>query len=89
MSGGVIQPFSPEDGRDWDCQCARCGSSATLEECDFCCGNGECEMCHGAGHWWACLSSSEYCIGNPLPGREQTTRGIEWFVVANKGRAGR
>ena len=33
----VIQPFPPRDGGEWECQCARCGSSADWREC------GECE----------------------------------------------
>ena len=26
----------PNDGRNWDCQCARCGSSMTHIECESC-----------------------------------------------------
>ena len=28
------------DGRMWETQCARCGSSACWEECEYCCGEG-------------------------------------------------
>ena len=30
----------PNDGRDYDCQCARCGSSMTRVECESCGGEG-------------------------------------------------
>lgn len=30
----VIQPAPPRDGNDWDCQCARCGSSCDYERCE-------------------------------------------------------
>lgn len=30
----------PHDGRDWDCQCARCGSSLAWEPCSSCGGEG-------------------------------------------------
>ena len=29
------------DGQDWECQCARCGSSVTEEVCSWCGGDGE------------------------------------------------
>lgn len=38
---GVIARHAPSDGREWDCQCARCGSSLTFVECDSCGGAGE------------------------------------------------
>src|SRR5215471_17902118 len=31
-----------------------------------------CGLCAGAGGWWQCLSSVEYCKANPLPGREHS-----------------
>jgi hypothetical protein len=85
-----------------DCQCARCGSSASSEECldcggdgvdghdcgdDCCCclhpeDNMECQYCRGQGVYHVCLSSSEFCQANPLPGRENVERGaIEWFTT--------
>lgn len=32
----VIAEFPPNDGREWDCQCARCGSSAMHVDCWNC-----------------------------------------------------
>lgn len=37
----VIAPRPPADGRDWDCMCARCGSSMTHVDCDECGGDGD------------------------------------------------
>lgn len=36
----IIARWPPSDGRDWDSQCARCGSSTMLVECEACDGNG-------------------------------------------------
>ena len=36
----VIGPNPPNDGNEWDCQCARCGSSMFFEECPNCGGEG-------------------------------------------------
>jgi len=36
----VIAPTPPNDGREWDCMCARCGSSVTHVDCDQCGGDG-------------------------------------------------
>lgn len=30
----------PNDGREYDCQCARCGSSMEWDECEMCGGEG-------------------------------------------------
>lgn len=35
-----IGPHPPHDGRDWDCMCARCGSSVERVECHDCGGDG-------------------------------------------------
>lgn len=86
----------PRDGREWDCQCARCGTSMQFLDCDNCDGEGwiddddwqaddgdgwECEWCRGAGGHWACLSSPEWCEAHPQDGRADVKRGaIEWFT---------
>jgi hypothetical protein len=36
----VIAALPPSDGRDWDNQCARCGSSVASHECWSCGGEG-------------------------------------------------
>jgi hypothetical protein len=36
----IIQDFPPADGREYDCQCARCGSSADYQQCEQCAGDG-------------------------------------------------
>lgn len=40
MTDTVIADLPPEDGREWDCQCARCGSSCSREVCETCGGSG-------------------------------------------------
>lgn len=32
----IISREYPRDGKQWDCQCARCGSSVDYEHCDEC-----------------------------------------------------
>ena len=96
MSEKVIAQFPPSDGREWDVQCARCGSSCIFYDCDYCGGEGfnesddwqdgedelvPCDVCRTRGGHWACCSSEEWCIGHPNPGRENTARGkLEWFT---------
>lgn len=86
----------PRDGREWDCQCARCGSSMHFVDCDNCGGEGDlesddwqdeegyrrpCDWCHARGGHWACLSSAEWCEANPRDGRADVKRGaVEWFT---------
>ena len=36
MSETMIADHPPNDGREWDCQCARCGSSTGTEDCSNC-----------------------------------------------------
>ena len=35
-SESIIADGPPNDGREWDCQCARCGSSVDWQECEYC-----------------------------------------------------
>jgi hypothetical protein len=93
----VIAALPPSDGREWDCQCARCGSSADFVDCDTCGGEGyvdeyddewmeqdsyRCDVCCGRGGWQECISSREFCKQNPLPGREDVKPGkIEWYTL--------
>lgn len=95
MSAEKVIGRRPRDGREWEPQCARCGSSCVFEDCDNCCGEGEiedddwqcegefyrCDWCLGAGGFESCCSSREHCEAHPLPGREDIKRGvIEWFT---------
>lgn len=36
----IIQPYPPQDGKEYECQCARCGSSADYVHCEYCSGLG-------------------------------------------------
>lgn len=40
MGDTVIAARPPDDGREWDCQCARCGSSVVYDDCYHCGGGG-------------------------------------------------
>jgi hypothetical protein len=86
----VFGPVPPRDGREWDCQCARCGSSCTFIDCWDCNGIAyeewaeQCRTCDGRGGYEVCISGDEWCEVNPIKGRERVARGdIEWFVVAS------
>ncbi len=76
-----------------ECQCARCGSSASSEDCEWCpaCGwyednDPDCHACQGTGIAHYCLSDADWCNAHPLPGRESIKRGeIEWFKLHEKG----
>lgn len=39
-SSAVFGDNPPRDGREWDCPCARCGSSIDWEQCGACGGEG-------------------------------------------------
>lgn len=88
MTDVIFADYPPSDGREWDCQCARCGSSCSHEWCWDCNGDcecGHCSTCRGHGGWWCCLSSLEWCRAHPIKGRENVPHGeIEWFVVSHK-----
>ena len=91
-----ISREQPDFDRDWDVQCARCGSSLEFEICDACGGDGvveeedyemcdtfyeRCPMCDGKVGLACCLSSDEYCDDNPIEGREHIESGTpEWFT---------
>ena len=97
----MIRDYPPGDGKEYDCQCARCGSSCDYQECENCGGEGfdghecgedccmcrypeenvPCDICLGHGGWYRCMSSPEWCEANPLSGRENVRRSIEWFEV--------
>lgn len=95
MADSVIADSPPHDGQEWDCQCARCGSSCGYVDCgecggdgyvedDDCCGTDtmQCRECGGHGGWPVCVSDDDWCNAHPLPGRENVKRGaIEWFVI--------
>ena len=52
------------------------------EDADLDDAGDECETCQGYGGWHRCLSSNEWCLSNPLPGRGGVERGqLEWFTV--------
>lgn len=73
--------------------CWQCGGEGVdHHDCgeDCCCcafpeDNVQCDNCMGEGGWRVCGNSSEWCEAHPLPGREQTDRGlIEWYAVERK-----
>lgn len=74
----VIQPLPPHDANEWDCQCARCGSSCDSQQCEECLGDGfvECdewddEIGDGDG-----FEKCPDCIGNPV--RYRCMSSPEW-----------
>ena len=89
----------PRDGREYDCQCARCGSTLTFETCAECAGDGyieddddatTCITCDGKGSWPLCISSEEFCEANPLPRRIAMRRSTpEWFATSGAATVGR
>ena len=104
MDSAVIAIRPPNDGREWDCQCARCGSSVTYEPCGSCGGDGEwevaedywgnteevrCDDCDGRGGWQVCLSDAAWCEAHPIEGRAAVPRGrVEWFVIRGEASHG-
>lgn len=64
--------------------CHDCG-----EDC-CCCADPEpnvaCDICEGAGGWWRCMSSPEWCEAHPQSGRESVERGaVEAFAAGEFG----
>jgi hypothetical protein len=100
----VIQPLPPQDDRDWDCQCARCGSSCDSEGCDDCDNDGfvenedpdlegdedfiPCPYCLGEPVRYRCLSTAEWCQANPMTGREAVSRGQIEWFVVRDVKGG-
>lgn len=77
-------------------RCEHCEDGFDGHDCgeDCCCclypeDNVPCQYCDGTGVWHTCLSSPEWCNGNPLPGREAVERGaIEWYTIEGEGAKG-
>lgn len=72
---------------DWT-TCYNCEDGYSGHDCgeDCCCclnpeDNVTCDICRGYGGWWSCLSNSEWCLKNPLSGREECYGKIEWFIL--------
>lgn len=100
MSTPTVIGKHPNDGRDWDVQCARCGSSLAFDLCENCGGEGfieddtdqingieyeACNECLGASTFPRCLSGAEWCEANPRLDREDVEVSTpEWFVVARR-----
>lgn len=86
----IISDLPPRDGDEWNCQCARCGSSCEWHECLDGCEDGylyddddeetRCPTCDGWSGCNLCASSPEWCDAHPLPNRQNIPRGkLEWF----------
>lgn len=72
---------TPAPERDPECQCARCGSSAYWDECEFCGGEGaittddDCEWCYGEG-CDSCIRACGWC--DEYGGWWRCLSGREW-----------
>lgn len=85
IPGECVIGKRPNDGRGWDGQCARCGSSMSFEPCEMCDHEDweacRCDFCDGTCAFEFCLSSAEWCHENPLNGRHDVPRAtVEWFT---------
>jgi DnaJ-class molecular chaperone len=83
---GVVEFFTIGDREEVQCarcgssisfeDCPECGGDGWVESPDedsWAWMEDElerCGVCAGAGGWWVCLSSEDYCRSNPMPGRE-------------------
>jgi len=93
---GMISPHPPDDDRDYECRCARCGSETRPQRCEQCNGKGVsdfeddgvetiCYLCDGQGEFEQCMKTVEVCKANPLPGRSQINIGeLEWLLITEK-----
>jgi hypothetical protein len=85
----------PNDGEEYDAQCARCGSTIAFVDCPACGGHGtveaidlddevvDCGLCGGNATFPLCISTEKFCQDNPLPGRAAYARSNpEWFRVS-------
>ena len=96
----VIARRPPDDGQEWDAQCARCGSSVVHLGCPTCGGDGfvfddddpdwrqpggdRCHDCDGAGGWQECGSGVEWCKAHPMVSREGVDPGAIEWFVTTR-----
>lgn len=70
----------PRDGREWEPQCSRCGTTADGLPHSY--RDGDAIRIKWG---YACWAAPEHCQANPLPGREGVERGrIEWVLTETK-----
>lgn len=59
-AAGYVAAEPPNDGREWDCQCARCGSSMDWTECWDCGGDGAHDL-YDVDPLWYDRDATERC----------------------------